>query len=210
MAGLGWQWVLRLGCLAVIAGGLTACGGEQASAPATVLPAATMEVRETAVSSPAAPSSGDATLEATPLRGMASGTPVGEGNRDRLAADCAAYEAWRSDPKVQAALEKAALWPEVIAQGEKAAAGEAVDTAAMAQAFEQMAKLGQQLRESETEGDHAPLQLAGRAMGQTSRLAGGLSEGNLDAQAAAEAVTEAKAAIATYEEDAAARQASCG
>jgi hypothetical protein len=197
MAGLGRQWVLRLGCLAAIAGGLAACGGEQASQPATSLPAPTTGVQETVASSPAATAAAD-------------GTPLAAVNPERLAADCAAYEAWIDDPEVKAALEKAALWPDVIAQGEQAAAGETVDTAAMARAFEQMAKLGQQLRESETEGDRAPLQLAGRAMGLTSRLAGGLSEGNLDAPAAAAAVTEAKTAIAAYEEDAAARQAACG
>lgn len=195
--------------LVLIAGGLAACGG-QASPSATSLPASTVSVQETVASAPAG------TDVAAPPAGGPNGTPEGaipltEVNPERLAADCAVYTAWLNDPEVKTALEKASLWPEVIAQGEKAAAGEPVDTAAMKQDFDQMAKLGKSLRTSDVgEGDHAPLQLAGRAMGLTSRLASSLSEGNLDAQAAGTAVAEARAAIAAYEEDAAARQASCG
>jgi hypothetical protein len=199
---VGWQRTLRLGVMAVLAAGLTACGGQEASQPATSppstsLPAPTESVPATAASSPAATA-------------VAGGTPIAAVNLERLAADCADYNAWRNNPDVQASLEKMALWPAVIAEGEKAAAGQPVDKAAMQQDFDQMDKLGKRLRTTNlTEGDHAPLQLAGRAMGSTSRLAGGLATGTLDQQAAGEAVAAAKTAIAAYQEDAAAREAAC-
>jgi hypothetical protein len=135
---------------------------------------------------------------------------VAQVNAERLSADCADYNAWRNTPDVKAALDKVSLWPAVIAEGEKAAAGQPVDKAAMQKDFDQMSKLATQLRTSSAEGDHAPLQLSGRAMGLTSRLAGGLATGSLDAKAAGAAVTEAKAAIADYQDDAAQREAACG
>jgi len=219
MATVGRQWVIRFGLMAVFAGGLTACGGEQASAPVTSLPAPTMSVPETVASAPAATARGGAEVpEGTPTRGTpasgtpaAGATPVAGLTSDRLAVDCAAYAAWLSNPDVKAALDQATLWPAVIAEGEKAAAGEAVDTVTMKQDSEQMAKLGRQLIASNGgEGDQAPPQLARRALGLTSRLANDLSDDSLDAKAAATAVAEAKAAIAAYEEGAAARQTACG
>ena len=231
------QWALGIGLMAVIAGGLTACGGQQTSAPpttapattapATTLPAVTESVPPTAPASPAggaatpAPA-GEATVvaaspvaaspvAATPVAGRGSATPVAAVNPERLAAACADYNAWRNSPEVKAALDKMSLWPEVIAEGEKAAAGQPVDTALMQKDFAQMEDLAKQLRTTnDTTGDHAPLQLSGRAMGLASRLAGGLATGSLDAKGAAEAVAAAKEAIAAYQDDAAKRQAECG
>jgi hypothetical protein len=216
------QWALGIGLMAVIAGGLTACGGQPASAPPTTAPAVTEIVPPTAPASPAAGAAtpapaGEATVvaaspvAATPVAGRGSATPVAAVNPERLAAACADYNAWRNSPEVKAALDKMSLWPEVIAEGEKAAAGQPVDTALMQKDFAQMEDLAKQLRTTnDTTGDHAPLQLSGRAMGLTSRLAGGLATGSLDAKGAAEAVAAAKEAIAAYQDDAAKRQAECG
>jgi hypothetical protein len=74
-----------------------------------------------------------------------------------------------------------------------------------------MEKVAQTLRTSDVPGiDHTTLQLAGRAMGLASRLAGGLANGNLDAKAAGKSVADLKDAIAAYEQDLASRQADCG
>jgi hypothetical protein len=230
------QWALGIGLMTVIAGGLTACGGQQTSAPpttapATTLPAVTESAPTTAPASPAlkvttavaspvreampavaSPVGAATAVTASPVaRSAAGATPVAEVNPQRLAAACADYNAWRNNADVKAALAKMSLWPEVIAEGEKAAAGQPVDTALMKQDFDQMENLAKQLRTANLpESDHAPLQLSGRAMGLTSRLAGGLATGSLDAKGAADSVAAAKEAIAAYQEDAAKRQAECG
>lgn len=216
---MGRQWTLRLGVMAMLAAGLTACGGGQPASqpaptpPSTSLPAPTESVPATAASSPAATaavrSTPVATVRGTPVS-PASGTPLAALDPQQLAAECANYNAWRSNAEVQAALEKMALWPAVIAEGEKAAAGQPVDTAAMQQDFDQLNRLGRQLRTMNvSQGDQAPLQLSGRAMGQMARLAEGLATGTLDQQAAGDAVAEAKLAIAAYQDDAAEREAAC-
>ncbi len=238
----GRQWGIRLGLMALVAVGITACGGEQASTPGTSLPAATepAPAQAPATASPAAsgasaeqdePAVATTPEEATPAPAVA-GTPVvatpvalatpisgatpvsgatpGSGTgAESLAAECGPYQAWRANADVQAVLEKASLWPAVIAEGEKAAAGEAVDTGAMQDAGDQMAKQGKKLMAGDAAAAPDSLLLARRAMGLTSRLAVDLGEGNLDAAAAGTAVTEAKAAISAYEDDAAARQAAC-
>jgi hypothetical protein len=154
--------------MAMIAGGLAACGGGQ-------------------------PAAGPTAVSEAPL-----------------SAACVNYNAWRNTPEIKAALEKASLWPAVIAEGEKAAAGQPFDTAAMQQDFAQMEKLAKQLRETNlSEEEREPVQLAGKAMGLTSRLAGGLATGTLDQQGASDAVGAAKEAIAAYQEDAAKREADC-
>ncbi len=225
-----------IGMFAIVAGELSACGGEQASTPATSLPAVTSEAPTTAASLPAtaigrggneqdglatggaamgtpadgAAGGGTPAGRATPVNGAAMATPSDGEPAAIKKGDCEAYVAWRDDPEVKAALEKAALWPDVVAEGEEAAAGEPIDKAKMRQDYDAMAKLGKALRASDVGTvNHESLQLAGRAMGLVSRLAGGLADGNLDQQAAGEAVAGAKAAIAAYEANVAKLQAAC-
>src|SRR5262245_30927351 len=149
----------------------------------------------TPVGALATPLAAVAGLEATPVERRAKGqaTPVGEGG----GAQCKDYATWWNDPNVKSALEKTALWPEVLAQAEKAAAGQPVDTELMRKDYDQMAKVATALRDTEA----APINretahLLAKAMGLVSRMAGALADNKLSQDAAAAALKDAKEAIA--------------
>lgn len=167
----------------------------------------------TPVASPVAgmatPVTMEASPEATPVerRGAGKATPVGG---DDGTAQCKDYDAWWNDPDVKAALELTALWPEVVAEGEKAADGQPVDTELMQKDYDQMAKVATDLREMEV----APVNrdtahLLAKAMGLVSRMAGALADNKLDKEAAASSVAEVKQAIADYEAEVDAQKARC-
>src|SRR5215212_8893013 len=138
------RWALALAPWAIVLAGLSACTGQQASAPQAAPPPAPTE----------------RSREATP-----AGSPV-------ALASCEDYAAWTSDPDVHAALEKTALWPEVIAEAEKAANGEPVDREHARRLFDQLARVARPLRESDVaEANPETAQRAARAMGLSARLA---------------------------------------
>jgi hypothetical protein len=156
----------------------------------------------------ATPVSMEASPQATPVeRRGGRATPVGG---EDGGAQCKDYATWWDDPDVKAALELTALWPEVIAEGEKAAAGQPVDTELMRKDFEQMSKVATALRGMEV----APVnrdtaKLLAKAMGSVSRMAGAMADNKLDKEAAAAAVTEAKQSIADYQAEVEAQKARC-
>jgi hypothetical protein len=163
----------------------------------------------TPVAGMATPVSMEASPEATPVerRGQGRATPVGG---EDGGAQCKDYATWWNDPDVKAALELTALWPEVIAEGEKAAAGQPVDSELMRKDFEQMSKVATALRGMEV----APVnrdtakELA-KAMGSVSRMAGAMADNKLDKATAASSVTEAKQAIADYQAEVEAQKSRC-
>ena len=148
--------------------------------------------------------------EATPERRNRENkaTPVGE--VAMTADDCAAYLAWQDDPGVQAALAYTADWPLIVAEGEKLAAGEPIDTEAMQALATELDGQANVLRESDSEDlDHDTVAYAARAMGLASRLAAGMADGTRTEANVGDLVAEVKTAIARFEEDTAARQAAC-
>ncbi len=148
--------------------------------------------------------------EATPERRNRENkaTPVGE--VAMTAEDCAAYLAWQDDAGVQAALAYTADWPLVVAEGEKLAAGEPIDTEAMQALATELDGQANVLRESDSEDlDHDTVAYAARAMGLASRLAAGMADGTRTEANVGDLVAEVKSAIARFEEDTAARQAAC-
>jgi hypothetical protein len=185
------RWALALAPWAIVLAGLSACTGQQASAPqAAPPPAPTERSREaTTASSPAA-------------RAVAS--PV-------ALASCEDNAAWTSDPDVRAALEKTALWPEVIAEAEKAANGEPVDREHARRLFDQLARVARPLREGDVaEANPETAQRAARAMGLSARLAESLGRNQFDQTTASAGLAELKQAIADYEAQVAAEEARCG
>ena len=182
------RWALALAPWVVVLGGLSACTGQQASVPPTAPPAAIERSREAASGSPEA----------------ASGSPV-------ALASCEEYAAWVSDPDVSAALEKTALWPEVIAEAEKAANGEPVDREHARRLFDQLARVARPLRESDIAAKNPETaQRAARALGLSARLAESLGRNGFDKTTAAAGLAELREAIADYEAQVAAEEARCG
>jgi hypothetical protein len=193
------RWALALAPWAIVLAGLSACSGQQASAPqAAPPPAPTERSREaTTASSPVA-------------RALAS--PVARAVASPVAlASCEDNAAWTSDPDVRAALEKTALWPEVIAEAEKAANGEPVDREHARRLFDQLARVARPLRESDVaEANPETAQRAARAMGLSARLAESLGRNQFDQTTASAGLAELKQAIADYEAQVAAEEARCG
>ncbi len=193
------RWALALAPWVIVLAGLSACTGQQASAPqAAPPPAPTERSREaTTASSPVA-------------RALAS--PVARAAASPVAlASCEDYAAWTSDPDVRAALEKTALWPEVIAEAEKAANGEPVDREHARRLFDQLARVARPLRESDVaEANPETAQRAARAMGLSARLAESLGRNQFDQTTASAGLAELKQAIADYEAQVAAEEARCG
>ena len=193
------RWALALAPWAIVLAGLSACTGQQASAPqAAPPPAPTERSREaTTASSPVA-------------RALAS--PVARAVASPVAlASCEDNAAWTSDPDVRAALEKTALWPEVIAEAEKAANGEPVDREHARRLFDQLARVARPLRESDVaEANPETAQRAARAMGLSARLAESLGRNQFDQTTASAGLAELKQAIADYEGQVAAEEARCG
>jgi hypothetical protein len=175
------RWALAVATWVIVLGGLSACTGQQANAPQAAPPAATERSPE-----------------------AASGSPV-------ALASCEDYAAWVADPDVRAALEKAALWPEVIAEAEKAAKGEPVDREHARRLFDQLARVARPLRESDiATANPETAQRAARALGLSARLAESLGRNGFDQTTAAAGLAELKQAIADYEEQVAAEEARCG
>jgi hypothetical protein len=193
------RWALALAPWAIVLAGLSACTGQQASAPqAAPPPAPTERSREaTTASSPVA-------------RALAS--PVARAVASPVAlASCEDNAAWTSDPDVRAALEKTALWPEVIAEAEKAANGEPVDREHARRLFDQLARVARPLRESDVaEANPETAQRAARAMGLSARLAESLGRNQFDQTTASAGLAELEQAIADYEGQVAAEEARCG
>jgi hypothetical protein len=193
------RWALALAPWAIVLAGLSACTGQQASAPqAAPPPAPTERSREaTTASSPVA-------------RALAS--PVARAVASPVAlASCEDNTAWTSDPDVRAALEKTALWPEVIAEAEKAANGEPVDREHARRLFDQLARVARPLREGDVaEANPETAQRAARAMGLSARLAESLGRNQFDQTTASAGLAELKQAIADYEAQVAAEEARCG
>jgi hypothetical protein len=156
---------------------------------------------------------------ATPVAGAAEATPVRRNRENRAtpvgevaltADDCAAFLAWQESPDVQAALAYTADWPLIVAEGEKLAAGEPIDTEAMQALATELDGQANVLRESDNEDlDHDAVAYAARAMGLASRLAAGMADGTRTEANVGDIVAEVKTAIARFEDDAAARQAAC-
>ena len=193
------RWALALAPWAIVLAGLSACTGQQASAPqAAPPPAPTERSREaTTASSPVA-------------RALAS--PVARAVASPVAlASCEDNAAWTSDSDVRAALEKTALWPEVIAEAEKAANGEPVDREHARRLFDQLARVARPLREGDVaEANPETAQRAARAMGLSARLAESLGRNQFDQTTASAGLAELKQAIADYEAQVAAEEARCG
>jgi hypothetical protein len=183
------RWALALATWVIVLGGLSACTGQQASAPQAAPPVPTERSKQAAPGSPVA---------------QASASPV-------ALASCDAYAAWVADPDVRAALDKTALWPEVIAEAEKAANGEAVDREHARRLFDQLARVARPLRESDVAAANPDTaQRAARALGLSARLAETLGRNSFDQTTAAAGLSEFKQAIADYEAQVAAQEASCG
>jgi hypothetical protein len=185
------RWALALAPWAIVLAGLSACTGQQASAPQAAPPPAPTE------------RSREATTASSPVA-RAAASPV-------ALASCEDYAAWTSDPDVRSALEKTALWPEVIAEAEKAANGEPVDREHARRLFDQLARVARPLRESDVaEANPETAQRAARAMGLSARLAESLGRNQFDQTTASAGLAELEQAIADYEGQVAAEEARCG
>jgi hypothetical protein len=175
------RWVLALAAWIVIIGGLSACTGQQRGL------------------SPIAPN----LLEKTP-----TGSPVAA---VRPTPTCDEYAAFVSDPEVRAALEARTLWPEVIAELEKRAAGEQVDLEHSQQLSDQLAKVIPPLHKSMIgEKNSETLQLAITALRLSQRSAERLGRQDLSRNGAKMALAELKQAIADYEKQTKAEETRCG
>jgi hypothetical protein len=193
------RWALALAPWVIVLAGLSACTGQQASAPQAAPPPAPTE----------------RSREATPAGSRvarASASPVARAAASPVAlASCEDYAAWTSNPDVRTALEKTALWPEVIAEAEKAANGEPVDREHARRLFDQLARVARPLREGDVaEANPETAQRAARAMGLSARLAESLGRNQFDQTTASAGLAELKQAIADYEAQVAAEEARCG
>jgi hypothetical protein len=185
------RWALALAPWVIVLAGLSACTSQQASAPQAAPPPAPTE------------RSREATTASSPVA-RAAASPV-------ALASCEDYAAWTSDPDVRSALEKTALWPEVIAEAEKAANGEPVDREHARRLFDQLARVARPLREGDVaEANPETAQRAARAMGLSARLAESLGRNQFDQTTASAGLAELKQAIADYEAQVAAEEARCG
>src|SRR5215207_3140544 len=192
------RWALALPAWVIVLGGPSARTGQQASAPQAAPPPAPTE------------RSREATPAGSPVA-LALASPVVAAASPVALASCEDYTAWTSDPDVRAALEKTALWPEVIAEAEKAANGEPVDREHARRLFDQLARVARPLRESDVaEANPETSQRAARAMGLSARLAESLGRNQFDQTTASAGLAELEQAIADYEGQVAAEEARCG
>jgi hypothetical protein len=175
------RWGLLLAAWMVVVVGLTACTGSQGG----VSPTAPKRRKEGSTGSPVA------AVRPTPT--------------------CDEYTAFVNDPEMHTALEERALWPEVIAELEKAAAGEQIDQKHSQQLSEQLAKAIRSLHDSRNAGKNPEMsQLAITAMRLSERSAEKLGRKQLSQNGAETALAELKQAIAGYEERAKAEETRCG
>jgi hypothetical protein len=175
------RWVLPLAAWIVVIVGLSACTGQQRGL------------------SPIAPPR---------LKKAPTGSPVAA---VRPTPTCDEYAAFVSDPAVRPALETRSLWPEVIAELEKHAAGEQVDREHAQQLSEQLAKVIPPLHKSMTGVKNSETsQLAITALRLSQRSAERLGRQDLSRNGAKTALAELKQAVADYEEQAIAEETRCG
>jgi hypothetical protein len=124
---------------------------------------------------------------------------------------CDIYLGWLNDPQVMAALEKSALWPEIIAEAQKAAAGQAIDKALMQNDSKALANVSDALQETKSDpANRDSARLAGRAMNIAFRIADGLASGKMDQPTVQSALTALQKVIADYDADRTAHLARCG
>jgi hypothetical protein len=175
------RWVLPLSAWMVVMCGLSACTGPQGGV------------------SPTAPKRRE---EAPP------GSPVAA---VRPTPTCDEYAAFVSDPEVRSALEARGVWPDLIAELEKAAASEQVDHEHAQQLSEQLATAIGSLHESKIAAKNsATSQLAITALRLSERSAERLGRKELSPRGAETELAELKQAIAAYEEQAKAEETRCG
>lgn len=160
---------------------------------------------------------------ASPMAAMASpvamATPVAAGsasvtktpNPERaLSRDCEGYVAWMNDTQVKADLEKASLWPEVVAAAEQAANGGTVDAKKMEQDAQAMEDIAPRLRTSDENYDVNEMgHLAAKAMGLAKHMADALAQSDIDKNAVATDLAELKTAIDAYQKEATSRAENC-
>jgi hypothetical protein len=176
------RWGLLLAAWMVVVVGLTACAGSQGGVSPTAAPKRREE---------GSPGSPVAAVRPTPT--------------------CDEYAAFVSDPEMHSALEERTLWPEVIAELEKAAVGEQIDQKHSQQLSEQLAKAIRSLHDSRIAGKNPETsQLAITAMRLSERSAEKLGRKQLSQNGAETALAELKQAIAGYEERAKAEETRCG
>jgi len=189
--------------------------------PAVSTPVIASPTRSFIAASPIAALSA-ASPAASPVGALGGATPVaardrsGKGEARRAAAAtpesaCDSYLSWLNDPQVMAALEKSALWPEIIAEAQKAAAGQAIDKALMQNDSKALANVPDALQETKSDpANRDSARLAGRAMNIASRIADGLAKGTMDQQTVQSALTALQKVIADYDADRTAHLARCG
>jgi hypothetical protein len=174
------RWVLPLTAWMVVMCGLSACTGSQGG----IAPTAPKRREESSPRSPVA------AIRPTPT--------------------CDEYAAFISDPEVHSALETRGVWPDVIAELEKAAAREQVDHGHAQQLSEQLATAIGSLHESKIAAKNsATSQLAITALRLSERSAERLGRKELSPKGAETELAELKQANAAYEEQAEAEETSC-
>jgi hypothetical protein len=175
------RWFFPVAAWMVVMGGLSGCTGSLGG----ISPTATERVEEAPAGSPVV------AVRPTPT--------------------CDEYAAFVSDPEVRADLEARALWPEVIAELDKAAAGEQVDQEHAQQLSEQLAKVTRSLRDSTIAAKNSETsRLAINAMKLSERSAAKLGRRELGRKAAEAPLAELKQAMADYDEQVAAEETRCG
>jgi len=123
---------------------------------------------------------------------------------------CDEFAAFMSDPEVRTALETRTLWPEVIAELEKAAAGKQVDQEHAQQLSEQLATAIPALHEGKiAEKNFESSRLAITAIRASERAAERLGRKELGQDVAKTELADLKQAIGDYEEQAKADETRC-
>jgi hypothetical protein len=151
---------------------------------------------------------------ASPVAGMASpvagiGTPVGEASAYSPGI-CDSINGWLAKPEVAPVLAQP-IWYQILAEGQKDAAGEAIDVDQMKADFATLDGAATAMRNVATDDvKHGPVAIATQMIGRSARLAGGLADGTETQAEAQSAVTELQGLISAYEADTVAREAACG
>ncbi|MCA9878198.1 MAG: hypothetical protein KC442_10470, partial [Thermomicrobiales bacterium] len=171
--------------------------------------AAPVEATAATTGPAASPAAGLATPVGAASPSAGSATPVG--NAIAYTPEiCASVADWLTKPVVAGALAEP-RWTQVLAEGEKAAAGEPVDVEQMKTVFASLDGVASDMRdEAGADIRHGSVTIASQMIGRSARLAGGLADGTETQADAQAAVTELRDLIAAYEADTAARGAACG
>jgi hypothetical protein len=183
---------------------------EQAASPAAGAGMATPMAGASPVAALATPVMG---VGATPIA-SAMASPAAEATPVESVAysgaNCAAVSAWMSQPEVAKTLETP-LWPEVLAEGMKAAAGETFNVKLMqtdAASLDGVATTMRTLAGDDVKQD--AVAATSQLVGHTAKLANGLADGSDTPAETQEKVKALEEAIATYDADASAQLAACG